>query len=150
MIKMMLQQKPKSRPSADKILTSALIQKKIEELHMEALRDSGSNQELMKTIRLPKKLHYLTDRLPKPNYEKSSDKGSASMKNSPSLQSKDKNLSKDSLPRLNQALLPGLNYIKGDRNRKKKVNGDILMIEGRSKIIEEARIHDRQGKNLEK
>lgn len=30
------------------------------------------------------------------------------------------------------------------------MNGDILMIEGRSKIIEEARIHDRQGKNLEK
>jgi hypothetical protein len=28
-----------------------------------------TNQELMKTIRLPKKLHYLTDRLPKPNYE---------------------------------------------------------------------------------
>lgn len=25
--------------------------------------------ELLKTIRIPKKLHYLTDRLPKPNYE---------------------------------------------------------------------------------
>jgi hypothetical protein len=29
MIKLMLQQKPKSRPSADKILSSALIQKKV-------------------------------------------------------------------------------------------------------------------------
>lgn len=33
-IKLMLQQKPKSRPSAEKILSSALIQKKIEELRL--------------------------------------------------------------------------------------------------------------------
>lgn len=34
MIKLMLQQKPKSRPSAQKIFSSALIQKKIEQLHL--------------------------------------------------------------------------------------------------------------------
>lgn len=92
---------------------------------------------MLKTIRLPKKLHYLTDRLPKPNYDNFSDndKGS-SLKNSPSL-NKDRNLSKGSLPRINHILQPGLaNYVKGDRNRKKKINGDMLMIEGRSKIIE--------------
>lgn len=92
----------------------------------------------MKTIRLPKKLHYLTDRLPKPNYDNLSDiekGGSSSLKNSPSLRHKDRNSSKGSLPPLIQALQPGLNYVKGDRNRKKKINGDILMIEGRSKII---------------
>lgn len=33
-IKLMLQQKPKSRPSADKIFSSALIQKKIEEFEL--------------------------------------------------------------------------------------------------------------------
>jgi len=49
---------------------------------------------------------------------------------------KDRNLSKGSLPRINHILQPGLNYVKGDRNRKKKINGDMLMIEGRSKIIE--------------
>jgi NIMA (never in mitosis gene a)-related kinase len=136
MIKLMLQQKPKSRPSAEKILSSALIQKKVEELHLESIKADETNQELMKTIRLPKKLHYLTDRLPKPNYDNLSegDKGS-SMKNSPSI-SKDRNLSKGSLPRINHILLPGLNYVKGDRNRKKKLNNDMLMIEGRSKIIE--------------
>jgi hypothetical protein len=82
----------------------------------------------MKTIRLPKKLHYLTDRLPKPNYDNLSEnnKGS-SMKNSPSI-TKDRNLSKGSLPRINHILLPGLNYVKGDRNRKKKLNNDMLMI----------------------
>lgn len=68
-IKLMLQQKPKSRPSAEKILTSALIQKKIEELHLESLKHETTNNELLKTIRIPKKLHYLTDRLPKPNYD---------------------------------------------------------------------------------
>jgi hypothetical protein len=104
----------------------------------------------MKTIRLPKKLHYLTDRLPKPNYDNYSenDKGSSSLKNSPSMHQKERNLSKGSLPRLNQILQPGLNYVKGDRNRKKKINGEMLMIEGRSKIIEEARNNERQGRNL--
>lgn len=38
MIKLMLQQKPKARPSAEKILTSALIQKKVEELQLESLK----------------------------------------------------------------------------------------------------------------
>lgn len=91
----------------------------------------------MKTIRIPKKLHYLTDRLPKPNYDKlSDDKATNSLKNSSSIQHKQRNLSKDSLPKLNQILQPGLNYIKGDRSKKKKVNGEMLMIEGRSKIIE--------------
>lgn len=83
----------------------------------------------MKTIRLPKKLHYLTDRLPKPNYDNlQPDKASLSLKNSPSLKHKDRTSSKGSLPPLIQSLQPGLNYVKGDRNRKKKINGDILMI----------------------
>jgi hypothetical protein len=34
----MLQQKPKSRPSAEKIFSSALVQKKIEELQIESLK----------------------------------------------------------------------------------------------------------------
>ena len=149
-IKLMLQQKPKSRPSAEKILGSALIQKKVEELQIESIQQSDVNQELMKTIRLPKKLHYLTDRLPKPNYDNFSenDKNSLSLKNSPSMRHKERNSSKGSLPPLIQALQPGLNYVKGDRSRKKKINGDILMIEGRSKIIEDARSSDNKGRNL--
>lgn len=34
-----------------------------------------TKSELLKTIRIPKKLHYLTDRLPKPNYDNISDPG---------------------------------------------------------------------------
>lgn len=82
----------------------------------------------MRTIRIPKKLHYLTDRLPKPNYEGLSELDKAtSLKNSPSLK-RDRQYSKGSLPRLNQVLQPGLKYVKGDRNRKKKLGGDIMMI----------------------
>jgi hypothetical protein len=51
------------------------------------------------------------------------------------MRQKDRKSSKGSLPPLIQVLQPGLNYVKGDRNRKKKINGDMLMIEGRSKII---------------
>lgn len=36
---------------------------------MTNLNDSNLKPELLKTIKIPKKLHYLTDRLPKPNYE---------------------------------------------------------------------------------
>lgn len=66
------------------------------------------------------------------------------------MRHKDRNSSKGSLPPLIQVLQPGLNYVKGDRNRKKKINGDMLMIEGRSKIIEQARNNDNKGRNLEK
>ena len=106
----------------------------------------------MKTIRLPKKLHYLTDRLPKPNYTlEDREKGaSVSLKNSSSIRHKERNSSKGSLPPLVQALQPGLNYVKGDRNRKKKISGDVLMIEGRSKMIEDVRSSDSKGRNLER
>lgn len=154
-IKLMLQQKPKSRPSAQKIFTSSLVQKKIEELNLinTKMASQGINAELLKTIRIPKKLHYLTDRLPKPNYDNLSDdreKATSSVKNSPSLSHKQRNFSKGSLPKLNQVLQPGINYIKGDRNKKKKVANDLLMIEGRSKIIEEGRSVEKHGRNLEK
>lgn len=41
-IKMMLQQKAKMRPSSEKLFTSSLVQKKIEELHIESQKDEDS------------------------------------------------------------------------------------------------------------
>lgn len=62
----MLQKNPANRPSTDKLLNSSLLNKKAVELSLE---NSGPiNAELLKTIRVPKKMHYLTDRLPKSNY----------------------------------------------------------------------------------
>ena len=66
-IKLMLQKNPANRPSTDKLLNSSLLNKKATELNIE--KNNSINTELLKTIRVPKKMHYLTDRLPKSNYE---------------------------------------------------------------------------------
>ena len=136
----MLQLKPKSRPTTDKMLNSTLLQNKIEELKMENVAESAKS-ELLKTIRIPKSLHYLTDRLPKPNYEHHSD----SIPHSPSLASKDR---KGSLPKLNKALKEGLDYLKVNKKPRRNVKGSPLMIEGRSKIIEDARSYSKPSRHL--
>ena len=70
----------------------------------------------MKTIRIPRKLHYLTDRLPKPNYENLSDPGAKSIKDSPEM-SYVHDIKKGSLPKLGQILKPGLEI--GDKRKRK-------------------------------
>ena len=86
---------------------------------------------------MPRKLHYLTDRLPKPNYENLSDPGAISLSDSPQLAPY--KIDKGSLPKLGQILKPGLES-KGDKRKKKgKGSNGGLIIEGRSKIIEDAR-----------
>lgn len=67
-IKAMLQVNPIMRPSSDKILQSSIIVKKGEELNIDPSETASSINQLLKTIRMPKNLHYLTDRLPRPNY----------------------------------------------------------------------------------
>lgn len=86
-------------------------------------------------------MHYLTDRLPKPNYDNLSDPGHSVERSSPKL---DKNV-KSSLPKLNKILEPNIalkSLASGDKRKKKsQIGNDALMIEGRSKIIEDARSH---------
>lgn len=64
----MLQVNPSVRPSADKLLQSSTMLKKSEELSLDASETATSISQLLRTIRMPKNLHYLTDRLPKANY----------------------------------------------------------------------------------
>lgn len=66
-IKSLLQVTANSRPSASKLLSSSIFQRKMDELALDP-DDAEESQQLLKTIRIPKNLHYLTDRLPKPNY----------------------------------------------------------------------------------
>ena len=66
-IKLMLQQNPSNRPGTDKLLKSSLLLKKAAELNLG--RNESLDTKLLQTIRVPKKLHYLTDRLPKSNYD---------------------------------------------------------------------------------
>ena len=67
-IKMMLQVNPANRPDANSLLNN--IMWKAEELGVIVDDVKGSNKdELLKTIRAHKNLHFLTERLPKSNYE---------------------------------------------------------------------------------
>ena len=66
----MVQVNPSARPNCDKILDMAIVRKRIEKLFPEDfLYETGSSMNLLSTIRVPKNLLYLTDRLPKPNYD---------------------------------------------------------------------------------
>jgi NIMA (never in mitosis gene a)-related kinase len=57
------------RPSCEKILDMPFIRKKIEKLFPEDFEDDVPQMNLLSTIRVPKNLLYLTDRLPKPAYD---------------------------------------------------------------------------------
>jgi NIMA (never in mitosis gene a)-related kinase len=58
------------RPSCDKILDMPIVKKKAEKLFPDAFEEiDGGQFNLLSTIRVPKNLLYLTDRLPKPAYD---------------------------------------------------------------------------------
>lgn len=70
-LRMMLQVKPKNRPSCDKLLklnsVVSRMQEKMRVLFSET--DRGDNMQLLNTIRVPMKMHYLTNMLPVANYD---------------------------------------------------------------------------------
>lgn len=74
-IKSLLQLKPDLRPSCQEILEMQEVKQYERELELEPdmeVEDSKHNKEhvdLIKTIRMPKKLHFLQERLPKPMYQ---------------------------------------------------------------------------------
>ena len=63
----MLKVHPNKRPSCAEILKYPWVQARLNERML--IETVERNPELMKTILLPKNLHYLTDVLPKPNYK---------------------------------------------------------------------------------
>lgn len=73
MIRWLLQTDPNLRPNcgthlinADKILAMASVTKHLSEKTL--IEPDEGVPELLKTIRVPKNIHYLTEKLPKPNY----------------------------------------------------------------------------------
>lgn len=66
-VKLMLRVNPNQRPSADKLLKLPMITKRVNKICM--VEPEVLNNDMLKTIRLPGNLHYLTDRLPKANYD---------------------------------------------------------------------------------
>ena len=80
-VKMLLIVNADSRPSCDKILKNPIIQKRIEYFKSFSNEDLGEDQALLQTIRIPKNLLFLSDRLPRPNYEKIDNKNYNSITN---------------------------------------------------------------------
>lgn len=69
-IKFLVQVAPQMRPSCDKILEMPIVRKKMDKLFpRDSFDDSEPQMNLLSTIRVPKNLLYLTDRLPKPMYD---------------------------------------------------------------------------------
>ena len=69
LVNQMLQLKPKNRPTSEKLLKMPIVQRKMEELHLnDNMGKNYDQKELLATIKMPRKLQYFTDRLPKSNY----------------------------------------------------------------------------------
>lgn len=73
LVKSLIQVAPQLRPNCDKILEMPSIKKRVERYFPEE-QFYDSQTSLLNTIRVPKNLLYLTDRLPKPNYNSASKK----------------------------------------------------------------------------
>jgi len=59
-----------SRPSCEQILNHPAVMKRIEYFKSFAKEDETEDRFLLKTIHMPKNLLFLSDKLPKPNYDK--------------------------------------------------------------------------------
>ena len=78
-VQFLLQVNPTLRPSCDQILKHPIVQKRIEyfKSFSSDKEQSDNNKGLLKTIHMPKSLVFLSDKLPKPNYEKPIDEEQA-------------------------------------------------------------------------
>jgi len=69
-VQFLLQVNPHSRPSCEQILNHPIVQKRIEYFKSFAGEEESEDKCLLKTIHMPKNLLFLSDKLPKPNYDK--------------------------------------------------------------------------------
>ena len=68
-VQILLQVDSSSRPSCEQILNHPTVMKKIEYFKSFAKEEENEDNLLLKTIHMPKNLLFLSDKLPKPNYE---------------------------------------------------------------------------------
>ena len=94
-IKFMLKVNPQDRPSCGQILSHEFVKKRLEFFKAQAGYDDENMDDidegvLLKTIRIPKNILFLTERLPEPNYDKG--KGNRKNKNININNNKDKKI----------------------------------------------------------
>ena len=70
-VKLLIQVNSDLRPSCDDILKNKIIQKRIEYFKSFGGEQENEDKALLQTIKMPKNLLFLSDKLPKPNYAKS-------------------------------------------------------------------------------
>ena len=86
LLKLLLKLNPKDRPSCGEILKNPIVVKRMEFLKSGASDDNidlieMDENALLKTIRIPKNLLFLSNKLPKANYESSSDNNMSTAEN---------------------------------------------------------------------
>ena len=70
-VKLLLQVNSDNRPSCDRILKNIIVKKRIEYFNsFNKTDEDDEDQNLLRTIKMPKNLLFLSDKLPKPNYDK--------------------------------------------------------------------------------
>ena len=69
-VQFLLQVNPNTRPSCEQILNHPVVMKRIEYFKSFAGEEEIEDNYLLKTIKIPKNLLFLSDKLPKPNYDK--------------------------------------------------------------------------------
>ena len=120
-VQFLLQVNPKLRPNCDQILDHPIIQKRIgyfDSLSKDKdninISETG-NKALLKTIHMPKNIIFLSDKLPKPNYDKTvknNEKTGLNPKNYRNFQNEEDRIIKmnkyNSIP--NSSRNPGFNY----------------------------------------
>ena len=70
-VKLLIQVNSDLRPSCDDILKNKIILKRIEYFQSFTGEQENEDKALLQTIKMPKNLLFLSDKLPKPNYSKS-------------------------------------------------------------------------------
>jgi hypothetical protein len=76
---MLLQVSPMNRPSCSGILQSQIVKRRIELLFPDKNCLDDSPNKLLQTIRIPRDLLYLTDKLPKPCYDETNKRNTSDL-----------------------------------------------------------------------
>ena len=124
LIKMLLKVNAGERPSCNQILKCPIVKKRLEYFQaqngIENFEEGIDESELLKTIRIPKNILFLTDRLPGANYEPNG-KNKKDMNNS-----KKNTFPNNNLPDIKKKLIDGIeNNKKNDDGEKKNDNHSI-------------------------
>ena len=122
-IEFLLKVNPKDRPNCDEILKHPIIKKRLEFFQAqvgenESMMDNIDEGVLLRTIRIPKNIIFLSDNLPEKNYEKAKSHSKAMSKNIHKINTSTQN---SSLPNIKI-----LNNLKSNNLRSLQVKNNII------------------------